>query len=73
MCVEIPRTVPGAAWTVRKEEQMLTIERFIHDESGQDLVEYALLAAFIAIVTIVSLRALGTKVAGFFSTLATAF
>jgi len=52
---------------------MLTIERFIHDESGQDLVEYALLAAFIAIVTIVSLRAMGTKVAGFFGTLATAF
>jgi len=52
---------------------MLTIKRFILEESGQDLVEYALLAALVAIVTIASLRTLGTKVAGFYNTLATAF
>jgi pilus assembly protein Flp/PilA len=60
-------------WTVREEEPMSTIERFIQDESGQDLVEYALLAAFIAIVTIATLRTLGTKVSGFYATLAAAF
>jgi len=50
---------------------MLTLKRFILEESGQDLVEYALLAAFIAIVTIASLRTLGIKVASFYNTLAT--
>ena len=52
---------------------MSTIERFIQDESGQDLVEYALLAALVAIVTIATLRTLGTKVAGFYGTLSAAF
>ena len=52
---------------------MLTIKRFILEESGQDLVEYALLAALVAIVTIAALRTLGTKVAGFYNTLSTAF
>ena len=52
---------------------MLTITRLIHDESGQDLIEYALLAAFIAIVTIATLRTLGTKVAAFYGTVASSF
>ena len=44
--------------------------RFLHDlakdESGQDLVEYALLAAFIAIVSVAGLRTLGPVIAGFY-------
>jgi Flp pilus assembly pilin Flp len=35
---------------------------FIADDSGQDLIEYALLATFIAIVSITALRFLGAKV-----------
>jgi pilus assembly protein Flp/PilA len=71
--VETPRTVQGAAWTVREEEGMLTIERFIQDESGQDLIEYALLASLIAIVSVASLKLLGTKVAGFYETVGSKF
>ena len=36
--------------------------RFIKDEEGQDLIEYALLAAFIAVVAITAITAVGTKV-----------
>ena len=37
-----------------------------NDESGQDLVEYALLAAFLAIVSVAGLRTLGPVIAGFY-------
>jgi len=37
------------------------------DESGQDMVEYALLLALITIVVIVALRILGPIIAGFFN------
>ena len=52
---------------------MHSIARFIEDESGQDLDEYALLAALIAVVTVATLRTLGTKVAGFYEMLGNQF
>jgi pilus assembly protein Flp/PilA len=36
--------------------------RFFKDDSGQDMVEYGLLAAFISIVAIAALRAIGPLV-----------
>ncbi|MEP7027239.1 MAG: Flp family type IVb pilin [Candidatus Eisenbacteria bacterium] len=48
---------------------MQWIARFRDDESGQDLIEYALLAAFVAVVTVASLKVMGTKVAAFYETL----
>lgn len=36
--------------------------KFIKDESGQDMVEYALLAAFISIVAILTIRNIGPLV-----------
>lgn len=39
------------------------------DESGQDLVEYALLVALIAIVVIAAIRILGPIIAGVFNTI----
>ena len=36
--------------------------RFIRDEKGQDMVEYALLASFISIVAIATLRLIGPLV-----------
>jgi pilus assembly protein Flp/PilA len=33
--------------------------RFVREESGQDIIEYALLAAFISIVAIVTIRNIG--------------
>jgi pilus assembly protein Flp/PilA len=41
--------------------------RFVRDEEGQDLVEYAMLLAFIALIAIVGVQALGETVDTFFS------
>lgn len=36
--------------------------RFMHDEDGQDLIEYALLAGFISLVAVVAITNVGTGV-----------
>ncbi len=36
--------------------------KFLHDESGQDLIEYALAAALVALVAITGLNGLSNKV-----------
>jgi len=43
---------------------MKLITRFLRDESGQDMVEYGLLAGFISIVAIVALQAIAPLVKG---------
>jgi pilus assembly protein Flp/PilA len=45
--------------------------KFINDESGQDLIEYALVTGLIALVAIATLRPLGTAIAGLFTTITT--
>lgn len=37
-------------------------KRFVQDESGQDLIEYALLAGFISLVAVVAITNVGTGV-----------
>ena len=37
-------------------------KNFVQDESGQDLIEYALLAGFISLVAVVSITNVGTGV-----------
>jgi pilus assembly protein Flp/PilA len=39
-----------------------------HDESGQDLIEYALIAALIAVAAIAALRGLDNKISEEFNT-----
>jgi pilus assembly protein Flp/PilA len=41
---------------------MRFLTRLIREEQGQDMVEYALLAAFISIVAIVTIRNIGPLV-----------
>ena len=41
---------------------MKYLKRFVEDDSGQDMVEYGLLAAFISIVAIAALTAIGPLV-----------
>ena len=41
---------------------METLKKFFREEDGQDMVEYGLLAAFISIVAIATLRAIGPLV-----------
>jgi pilus assembly protein Flp/PilA len=42
-------------------------KRFFEQEEGQDLVEYALLLVFIALIVIAALPGLGTTVSNVFS------
>jgi len=41
---------------------MNLLKRFVREEDGQDMVEYALLASFISIVAIATLRLIGPLV-----------
>lgn len=43
----------------------------VQDESGQDLIEYALVAALIALGSVAAMQALGGKIAGAFTTVGT--
>jgi pilus assembly protein Flp/PilA len=43
--------------------------RLLRDESGQDLVEYALVAALIALGATATMRTLATTMSGAFSTI----
>jgi pilus assembly protein Flp/PilA len=46
-------------------------DRFVREEQGQDLVEYALLAGLISVASIVAITALGTSIEGAFNGIAT--
>ncbi len=46
------------------------VERFLRDEEGQDIVEYGLLIATIAIVVLVGAGAFGNAINAWFATLA---
>ena len=46
------------------------IEQFLQDEEGQDVVEYGLLIATIAIVVLVATQAFGTQISAWFGRLA---
>ena len=43
------------------------IERVLREDAGQDLIEYALLAAFVSIVAIAAITSIGTSVNGWYT------
>ena len=45
------------------------VTRLMKDEAGQDLIEYALLAAFIALGSVVAMQAVGTGVLDLFNSI----
>ena len=47
---------------------MTFLKNFVNDEEGQDLVEYALLLGFIAIVCVAAVTSLGGKISSYFGT-----
>jgi pilus assembly protein Flp/PilA len=49
---------------------MIAVRDFIRDESGQDVVEYGLLIATIAIVVLAAVGLFGSQIAEWFRTLA---
>ena len=46
---------------------MNLINRFVREEAGQDIIEYALLAAFISVVAWLSLQKIGQDVQTMYS------
>jgi len=52
---------------------MRSLVRLLREEQGQDLVEYALLASFIAMVSVAALRGLGPKISAFYTTVGNQF
>lgn len=54
----------------RRIEAVLEIRTVKDDETGQGLVEYALILVLIAVVTIAALTALGTNLIGLFNDIA---
>ena len=44
-------------------------KRFVREEEGQDLIEYSLLAALIAVACIAAMKALATEINQIFSTI----
>ena len=50
---------------------MNLISRFVRDESGATAIEYGLIAALIAVVSITGVTAVGTKLSTTFNTLST--
>ena len=46
------------------------VEKFVREENGQDVVEYGLLIATIAIVVLVATAAFGSQISAWFNRLA---
>ena len=47
------------------------IDRFVRDEQGQDLVEYAFLVVFIAFVAVIGASQVGIELRDFYNRIAT--
>jgi pilus assembly protein Flp/PilA len=60
-----------AGHTTHTEECQEMIARFIRDDRGQDLIEYALLGSFVAIVALVGATNLGTQLNAWYDAMAT--
>lgn len=45
------------------------LTRFVHDDEGQDLIEYGLLVGIITVAAITAITAIGPKVGTYFTTL----
>ena len=46
------------------------LQRLVHDDHGQDLIEYVLLGSFIAIAALLGVTALGTNMNTWYSAIA---
>ena len=48
---------------------MGAVKAFIQDDSGQNLIEYALVAGLIGLAAVVAMTSLGTKISSAFNTI----
>lgn len=58
----LPERTAVSAKHRRGESVAPVFKSFVNDESGQDLIEYALLAGFISLVAVVAITNVGTGV-----------
>ena len=65
----LPRLPRGYARHEGRDRMLRRLHELMLREDGQDLIEYALLAAFIAIASFAALGALGPVIANFFTSL----
>lgn len=63
MKFEITAGLPAVA----REEVNVMLKKFINDENGQGMVEYALIVALIAVVVIAVTKVFGKQIKGLFS------
>jgi pilus assembly protein Flp/PilA len=54
-----------------EEREMGSITRFIKEDEGADLIEYALLAGLISVAAIATLTSVGQSISGIFSKIET--
>jgi pilus assembly protein Flp/PilA len=47
------------------------LNRFVREEEGQDLIEYALLAGFISLAAVAAITAVGTQLNGLYDAVKT--
>ena len=47
------------------------LRRLLHEEAGQDLIEYALVAALVGLGAVASMKTLSTKIGSAFTTIGT--
>ena len=52
-----------------EERQVKLFKNLLHDESGQDLIEYALVAALIALGAVTAMKSLATGINTAFSSI----
>ncbi len=64
------RTAGGNSTLGGSTSYMESIRQFIRDDDGQDVVEYGLLIATIAIVVLLGVNFFGTQIRAWFETLA---
>jgi pilus assembly protein Flp/PilA len=58
-----------SAATTRRTVMKVLFKNLMNDESGQDLIEYALIAALIALGAIVAMGSLSNKISNEFNTI----
>ncbi len=51
---------------------MRNIKRWLNDETGQDLIEYALLATFISLAAVVAIQSVGPVLQNWYAVMAAA-
>jgi pilus assembly protein Flp/PilA len=51
--------IRNSVWEMTAMNLSTVVNRFVRDEQGQDLIEYALLATFVSLVAIIGATALG--------------